>query len=318
MSGPTARRMILPFLLLLAASAECFTQLPGSWRGEGTADRKSLQGHWDKTTKVFGSRLARSARARPTTMMPSCGMHESNGVQESAARRNAIKLLAGGAVLAGAGQDAAAAGEEGLIRALDGSMKASIGFLDALKGRSGIPKPAKKQLIRPRLSPAFARRLADAIAKAAVEDEKLFPEGGKDELVALETTYAEKCVSFFPGAADALRSAGWTAEGGGALLDRDALFDSEVLCNLAMYARLRTISRRTPSPLSRKKLAISVANRVLSSQVLGDSFDPERYIVASGNPVSKPDSELPQLHLVQQMATLLLFTTPILPCRGRT
>jgi len=280
--------------LLLAASAECFTW-QGSSRGWGSlGNTKYFQGREERAATIGIVESWRARRGSPA--VPSCfRMHESSGgASESEARRNAIKFLAGGVVIAGAGKGAAAAGEEGLIRALDGSMKASIGFLDTLKGKSGIPKPAKRQLIRPRLSPAFARRLADAIAKAAVDDEKLFPEGGKDELVALETSYAQKCVSFFPGAGDALSSVvGWTAQGGGVPpLVWDALFDSEVLCNLAIYARLRTISRRTLSPLSRKKLAISVANRVLSSNVLGDSFNPENFTVSGGNPVREPNSPL--------------------------
>lgn len=151
------------------------------------------------------------------------------------ARRAAIKVLAGSILLASAGKEAAsAAGEEQIIRALDGSMKASIGFLDILKGKGGIPKPAKRQQIRPTLSPTFANGLAEAIAKAAVEDQKLFPGGGMGELVALETAYAAKCVSFFPGAADLLRTGGWTSDSGKPI-DWGYLFTSEILTNLVRF-----------------------------------------------------------------------------------
>jgi hypothetical protein len=322
MSRRMARKMVPQCLfLLLAASVECFT-LQGMSRGlGGLGNTKNFRGRGERTATIGIVEGRRARRGSPAMLKTCCRMHEpSCGASESEARRNAIRLLAGGVVLAGSGTSAAAAGEEGLIRALDGSMKASIGFLDTLKGKSGVPKPAKRQLIRPRLSPAFARSLADAIAKAAVDDEKLFPEGGKEELVALEASYAQKCVSFFPGAADALTSVvGWTAEGGGVTpLVWDALFDSEILCNLAIYARLRTISRRTLSPLSRKKLAISVANRVLSSSVLGDSFKPESFTVSGGNPVREPDLHSCQLRIISfPSCPSLLFlagTSRAFPC----
>jgi len=166
---------------------------------------------------------------------------------------------------AGGGVKEASAEEGGFAWALHSSFKASIEAVDSVlypSLRTGVTGSTKQDLRGP-LRPDFTRGLADAIQAAALE-EKLFASAG--ELGEEEQKYVKKCVTFFPGADAQLKSAGWD----GRAVPWETLWGgSEILANMGLYARLHTISGRTPSPLSRRNFSQAVSRNVMKMGLVG-------------------------------------------------
>jgi len=187
-----------------------------------------------------------------------------------ASRRLALKAMVGGlALTAGGGVKEAAAEEGGLFWALHSSFKASIEVVDSILYpdlRTGVTGSTKKELRGP-LQPEFTKGLAAAIQEAALE-EKLF--ASESELAEAEQLYVRKCVTFFPGAQDQLKVAGWD---GGAVPWSTLWEGSEVLANMGLYARLHTISGRTPSPKSRLQFSQAVSRNVMKRGLVGAELD---------------------------------------------
>jgi len=170
-----------------------------------------------------------------------------------------LKAMVGGlALTAGGGVKEAAAEDGGITWALHSSFKATIEAVDSVLYpalRTGVTGSAKKELRGP-LRSDFTKGLAAAIQAAALE-EKLFASEG--ELAEAEQSYVRRCVTFFPGAEEQLKVAGWD---GGAVPWAYLWEGSEVLANMGLYARLHTISAKTPSPKSRVMFSQAVARNV--------------------------------------------------------
>jgi hypothetical protein len=129
-------------------------------------------------------------------------------------------------------------------------------------------KGASTTPARRKLDGRFASNLAGcilqtAISLRAVDDVPAF--------IKEERALATKALPFFAASGDAQGfdfGTGWAAA-----------WDSEELANAALYARLRTLSRSLPSPLSRKTFLRALGARFLAERAL-PGFDPAAFPVA--------------------------------------